>query len=66
MKRKEGSMMLFVNNDSHEGLDDDHHEVLISEIFDDSVDLAMARVWTLIYEIYLDESFEVDLVDEVG
>ena len=60
MKRKNDSMMLSVNDDL---LDDSvaEHEVLILEIFDDSVD----DLLILISEICFDESFEDDLDDEV-
>jgi hypothetical protein len=56
MKRKDDSMMLFVNDDLREDLDDDS-EVLILEILDD----LMVDPSILILEIYLVEYFEVDL-----
>jgi len=52
-----------VNEDLLDDLDDDN-EVLISEIFEDSVDLVIEKVWILILGICFDESFEVDLDDE--
>jgi hypothetical protein len=59
MKKREDSMMHSVNDDSHDDLVDEM-EVLIFEISDDSE----GELLILIFEIYLVESSEEDLVDE--
>ena len=62
-KRKGDNMMHSVNDDLLDDWGDDN-EVLISEIFEDLEDLVIEKVWILIFEICLDESFEVDLDDD--
>jgi hypothetical protein len=52
-----------VNDDLLGDLDDDN-EVLISEISEDSVDLVIEKVWTLIFEICSDEYSEDDSDDD--
>jgi hypothetical protein len=63
MKRKDDNMTHSANDDSHDDFDDDH-EVLILEISEDLVDLVTEKVWILISEIYLEEFFDEDLVEE--
>ena len=59
MKRKGDNTMHSVNDDSHDDSVDDNED-LISEISDDLV----GELLTLIFEICLVESFEVDSVDD--
>jgi hypothetical protein len=63
MRKKDDSMMLSVNDDSHDDLVDDN-EVSISEISEDLVDSEVEKAWILILEIYLDEYLVDDLVDD--
>jgi hypothetical protein len=59
MKKRDDSMMHFVNEDLLDDSDEDS-EVLILEISEDLV----GELLILIFEICLDEYFEVDLVDD--
>jgi hypothetical protein len=59
MKKRDDSMMHFVNEDLLDDSDEDS-EVLILEISEDLV----GELSILIFEICLDEYFEVDLVDD--
>jgi hypothetical protein len=61
MKRKEGSMMLFVSDDLHDDLVDER-EVLILVILDDLVDEQLILILEICLDEYLDEDFEVDEV----
>jgi hypothetical protein len=60
MRKKDHNMMLFVNDDLLDDLEVDS-EVLILEIFEDSVDLVIEKVWILILEICYEEYLVDDL-----
>ncbi|MBR7036727.1 hypothetical protein IKI14_02410 [bacterium] len=64
MRKKEDSMMYFVNDDLLDDLVEVDSEVLILEISDDSVDSDDENEWILILEIYYDEYLGEDLDDE--
>jgi len=62
MKKRDNNMMLFVSDDLHDDFDEIDDLIFeISVIFDD---LVIEQVLILIFEIYYDEYFEVDLVDD--
>jgi hypothetical protein len=59
MKRKEGNMMHFVNDDLRDDLVDER-EVLILVILDDLVDEQLILILEICLDEYLDEDLEVD------
>jgi hypothetical protein len=60
MKKRDDSMMLFVNDDLLDDLDEGSED-LISEVFRD---LEIEQEWILIYEIYFEGSLDDDLDDD--